>query len=155
MRETINKVSRFMYRQSIALALIRIVAGLIFFVHGVQKFETLSSTEHFMVTLGLFAWVGVFIATIEVVGGLMLGLGILTRVAGLVLGVEMIVAIFLTGVGRGFAAHEFELLLAAVALAVAFAGSGRYSIWKMECNACGAMLCKGEPGACPGRLHNN
>jgi putative oxidoreductase len=85
--------------------------------------------------------VGIFIAWLEVIGGLCLILGIATRFFGVVFAIEMLVAIFLTGVGRGYQSHEMELFLVLVSLGIALAGSGRYSLWKMECNECGGMLC--------------
>ena len=85
-----------------------------------------------------------FIALLEVLGGVALILGAATRLFGALLGIEMIVAILLTGIGRGWGAHELELLLAAASLAIALTGSGRWSAYKMECDTCGGILCDGE-----------
>jgi putative oxidoreductase len=87
---------------------------------------------------------GPFISWLEVVGGLMLIFGILTRVAAAALGIEMIFAIFLTGIGKGFGPHELEILLMAGSLGIALLGSGKFALYKMECDNCAGMLCKGE-----------
>jgi putative oxidoreductase len=87
---------------------------------------------------------GPFISWLEVVGGLMLIFGILTRVAAAALGIEMIFAIFLTGIGKGFGPHELEILLMAGSLGIALLGSGKFALYKMECDNCTGMLCKGE-----------
>ena len=89
---------------------------------------------------------GIFIAWLEVVGGLALILGILTRVFAVAFTIEMLVAIFLTGgFAKGYQPHEMELFLMLVSGGLALAGSGRFSVWNMECDECGGMLCDMHP----------
>lgn len=128
MREHLNRVSKFWYQPSLGLLLVRVGAGSIFLIHGWEKLQHLTGVASFFVSLGLPAWMAVFVSLVEVVGGVMLIFGVATRVAGAALGINMLVAIFLTGVGRGFHAHEFEMLLGAVSLGVALAGSGKYRL---------------------------
>lgn len=144
MKHSINRMSRFWYQPSLGMLVIRIAAGIIFVRHGWMKLMTLPMTEQFFHFLGLPAWVAPFVAGVEVLGGLMLILGILSRVAGVALMIDMLVAIFITGFAHGFAPHEFEFVLFAISAAVALGGSGRYSLYAMECKHCGAMLCRGE-----------
>jgi len=70
--------------------------------------------------------------------------GIFSRIAAAALGIEMIFAIFLTGIGKGFGPHEMEILLMAGSLGIALVGSGKFALYKMECDNCAGMLCKGE-----------
>ena len=139
----LDRIARFWYRRSLGLLLIRLVAGLIFLVHGWEKVTHIPMVVGFFSMLGLPAWVALFIAWVEIICGLMLIFGVATRVAGAVLGIDMLVAILLTGIGRGFHAHEFELLLMAVSFGLALMGSGRWSLYKLECTRCGGFLCDG------------
>jgi len=140
-KDWINWASRFCLSRSLGLLLIRISVGLVFLMHGWMKIHNIPMVEGMFVHFGLGSWVGDFIAWLEVIGGLAMILGILTRVFGVLFGIEMLVAVFLTGVGRGYQAHELEIFLMLVAFGLALAGSGKYSLWKMECDDCGGMLC--------------
>jgi uncharacterized membrane protein YphA (DoxX/SURF4 family) len=143
MKETLNTWSRFFRNRSLGLLVIRAATGIVFFAHGWTKIHSLGMVEGMFVHFGLDGPVGFFIAWLEVVGGLALILGIFTRVFAVVFGIEMLVAIFLTGVGRGYQSHELELFLMLVSFGIALAGSGRYSLSAMECHNCGGMMCKG------------
>ncbi len=126
----INKVTQFRYHKAWGMLLVRVAAGLVFLNHGWMKVNNLAGAEGFFGSLGLPAGAGTFIALIEVIGGIMLILGIAPRLAGLVLGIEMIVALVLVGIPTGN--HELEMVLAASALAVFLAGAGRLSLYSME-----------------------
>ncbi|HVM58981.1 MAG TPA: DoxX family protein [Candidatus Paceibacterota bacterium] len=141
-----NSVSRFFYQQSAGMFILRLATGAIFVAHGVMKLEDPAMVAGFFAKLGLLPglqWVW-FIALLEVIGGAALILGLATRFFGSLLAIEMLVAILLTGIGRGFHAHELELILAAASLSIALAGSGRWSLYKMECAKCGGIFCDGD-----------
>ena len=142
---TANSISRFFKHQSAGMFVLRLVTGLIFIAHGASKLG-IERVGAMMAHFGLPAALGVawFIALLEVIGGAALILGVATRLVGALFTIEMIVAIFLTGIGRGWSAHEFELLLAAASLAIALSGSGDWSLYPMECENCGGFLCKGD-----------
>ena len=150
LKHTINRASRFTRNRSLGLFLIRLGLGLVFFMHGWSKINNLSGVEGMFVHFGLGGPVGIFIAYLEVIGGLALILGLLTRIFAVAFGIEMLVAIFLTGVGRGYMPHELEIFLMLVSFGIALTGSGMYSLWKMECDFCGGMLCQSDAD-CPGR----
>jgi len=121
---------------SLGLLVLRVVVGLIFVAHGAQKiFEyTLPGT------IGSFADMGVplpeiaapFVAFIELIGGALLALGLFTRPVGILLAVDMIVAIVAVhlpaGLWVGEGGYEFVAVLGVAALALAFTGAGRFSI---------------------------
>lgn len=143
---TIDSVSRTLRHQAFGLFLLRLVAGYIFLVHGLAKFSNIPMVSGMMAHFGLapsleWAW---FITLLEIVGGAALILGIATRFFGAVLGIEMLVAVFLGGFARGLDPHQFELILAAATFAIAFIGSGSWSLFKMECDNCGGFLCEGN-----------
>lgn len=148
MKELINHWSRRAKNPALGLLLIRIATGLVFLMHGWSKIGNLSGVEGMMVSFGFPAGVGIFIAWLEVIGGLALILGIFTRAFAKLFFIEMVVAIILTSMGKGFVyrAHELEIVLALLSLGILLTGSERYSLYPMECKKCGAMLCKGECG---------
>ncbi|MDR3547624.1 MAG: DoxX family protein [Candidatus Pacebacteria bacterium] len=141
----INRTSRFLYKRSLGLLLIRLALGLLFFTHGLMKVEQLSLVAAMFEHLGFFPWVGFFIAWLELIGGLALILGIATRVFAALFGIEMLVATIIVGFARGI---DIEFVLCIVSFALALMGSGRYSVFKMECDKCGGMLCNGKTGEC-------
>jgi putative oxidoreductase len=141
-----NSISRFFYHQSAGMFFLRLVTGIIFIMHGSMKLGALGMMAGFFGGLGLAPalWWVWLIGLLEVVGGAALILGVATRLFGALLAIEMLVAIFLTGVGRGFSAHEFELLLAAASFAIALSGSGGWSLYPLECETCGGVFCDGN-----------
>jgi putative oxidoreductase len=145
--DTANYVSRYFYRRHTAMLFLRLVTGVIFIAHGAMKLESAPMMAGFFGSLGLHPalfWVW-FIGLLEVIGGIALIVGIAARAFGVLLAIEMFVAIFLTGFGKGILApHEFELLLAAAALAVGLSGPGRYALYRKGCDSCGGVFCAGD-----------
>lgn len=139
-----NSVSRFFYHQSAGLFFLRLVTGFIFVLHGAMKLSDMTQIIGYFGTLGLAAWVAWFIALLEVVGGAALILGVATRFFGALFTIEMVVILFLFGIGTAVTAHQFELLLTAASLSIALAGSGRWSLFPLECARCGGVFCDGN-----------
>lgn len=118
-----------------ALAIVRIVAGVIFMAHGYQKF--------FMMGLpgvtGFFGGLGVplpgvmaaVIATLELAGGFALLIGFFGRLIAIPLALDIAGAITLVHAKNGFFVPngiEFVMLLMFSAIAIAVAGPGRFSV---------------------------
>ncbi len=114
------------------LTLVRISTGLIFTVHGYQKFAGgISGVIGFFTKLGIPApgVMAPFVATLELAGGILLILGLATRWIGLLLALEMIVTGFWIQVpARGWNASELDRSLLAAGLALFLAGPGRAAI---------------------------
>ncbi len=125
-----KNITHIRYHKAMGMLLVRLAAGVVFLNHGWMKLGNLMGVRSFFSGLGLPAETAIFIAVIEVVGGIMLILGIAPRIAALVLGVEMIVALILVAIPHG--AYELEVMLAAAALAVFLVGGGRYALYSME-----------------------
>jgi putative oxidoreductase len=151
LKHHINRMSRFTMNRSLGLLLIRVAAGIVFLAHGWMKINNIGMVEGMFVHFGLGGPVGIFIAWLEVIGGLALILGVLTRIFAVAFGIEMLVAVFIGGgISRGYQPHELEIFLMLVSFGIALAGSGVYSLWRMECDFCGGMLCRADAD-CPGK----
>ena len=108
---------------------IRAAIGVIFLVHGSAKFNP--GFVGFLAQLGIPVEMQIPIALAETVSGILLIIGILTRISSSILSINMLGAIFyvkqaasLTG-ERGY---EIDLVLLAGCLATIVAGPGRVSI---------------------------
>lgn len=118
-----------------ALTILRVITGFLFAAHGWQKFNefTIAGTQAAFVQMGVPAaqMAAPVVATLELVGGLALIVGVLTRVFAALLTLNMLGALFLVHASAGvFVAtggFELVLLLAGAALATALVGAGRLS----------------------------
>ena len=117
---------------SAGLAVLRLAVATIFIRHGAQKLFVYG----FAGVTGAFTQMGVplpgftgpFIALLEFFGGIALLLGFLTRLMSLGFVFDMIGAIVLVGMKKGFSSYELEFLLLGSSLALALAGAGRFSV---------------------------
>ena len=119
----------------LALLLLRVVIGVVFIAHGWQKLFILglSGVAKAFTDMGVPfpAITGPTVGVIEIVAGVAIILGFLTRLASLSLACDVLTAIILIHAKNGFFAPmgiEFVLSLLAVVLALAIAGAGGYSI---------------------------
>ena len=109
---------------------LRILAGIAFIAHGLPKLSNISGTEHFFANMvGLPAWLALPIGLLEVVGGIVLLLGLLTRIASILLMAEMIGSTIVAKLPKGFVGgYELDLLLMALTISLILTGPGRLSI---------------------------
>ncbi|HEY9506295.1 MAG TPA: DoxX family protein [Gemmatimonadales bacterium] len=118
----------------LALLILRVVLGIIMVYHGWPKLTDLGGTIGGFTSMGIPApAVAAIFATIaEVVGGLLMLVGAFTDIAGLLFALDMLGAITFVHAKNGFSVAEggveWPLLLLASALALAFAGPGRYAV---------------------------
>lgn len=114
---------------SYGLLPIRIMAGVVFIAHGIPKFYDVSGGYNFFQSINLPPELVVPIALLEVIGGLAILFGILTRIASAIFIIEMIGAILTVKLSDGFVGgYEFELLLISICTTLVILGPGRLSI---------------------------
>ncbi len=118
--------------QPFALAVLRVILGVILIAHGKMKlFGGMAQHTHFVGSLGMPGWMGYFSAGTEFVGGILLIVGLLTRIVGIAVTIEMLVAIFKVHLKNGMikpGGFEYPMLIATVAFALIFFGSGPISL---------------------------
>jgi putative oxidoreductase len=125
----------------VALLVLRLGLGVIFFAHGAQKVlgmfggPGLEGTVGFMGKIGIPAALAYVAAFTEFLGGIALIFGVLSRVAALGLFITMLVAMFKVHLANGFflspdgkSGIEYTVALSAMALAILIAGPGRVAV---------------------------
>jgi putative oxidoreductase len=137
----------FQTNDDMALLVLRLLLGVVFFPHGMQKLFGWFGGPGFSGMMGMFTdkmgipAVFAFLAIIaEGLGSLGLITGLLTRVAAFGIAVEMAVAVYLVHWQNGFYMNwfgnqkgegfEFHLLVIAIGLALMIRGGGKWSIDK-------------------------
>lgn len=126
--------------------LLRVVVGVVFIAHGWAKLQGMEGTIMFFGSVGLAPVFAYLVSYTEFIGGLLVLLGIYSRIAAYALAVVMVFAIALVKGQMGFlGGYELELTLLAALLAIAWSGSGPYSVsGKMcgcgNCAKCGMKL---------------
>lgn len=128
-------------RHDAALVALRIAIGGIFAAHGAQKLFVYGIEG----VTGAFGGMGIpmpglvgpLTGVVELLAGLALVVGLLTRLAGLGLSVVMLGAIGFVHINAGFWAPngvEFPLALLAGAATLALSGAGRFSLDALRAN---------------------
>jgi putative oxidoreductase len=135
----------FSTQNDIALTVLRLVLGVVFFAHGSQKMLGWFGGYGFKGTMGFFTQtahipaVFAFLAiAAEFFGGLGLIVGLLTRVAAFGITVNMLVAILTVHLANGFFMNwtgqqkgegfEYHLLVLAITVALMIRGAGAFSL---------------------------
>ncbi len=115
------------------LFLIRVALGVVFIAHGWLKFTHLAATIDFFATINLSIPFVYGVTALEFFGGLSLLLGILTRWSGWLLALDMLFAIYLVQLDKGFVGgFEFELVLLLALIGITMTGPGAYSLARKQ-----------------------
>jgi putative oxidoreductase len=121
--------------RSWGLTVLRIVTGVVFVMHGVQKLFIIGIPQ----VVGFFGQAGIpyprffaiVVSLVELFGGAALVLGVATRVAAALLAIDMAVAILKVHLKNGFflpMGFEFALSMFAANFCLLLAGGGAASV---------------------------
>jgi putative oxidoreductase len=124
--------------QSLGIAALRIIVGIVFLAHGYQKVFKFG----FHGVTGMFGHMGiplpalfaVVVMLVEFVGGILLVTGLATRLPAALLAIDMLVAILVVHARHGFfnpGGVEFPLTLLAGCICLALSGGGAASLKRL------------------------
>jgi putative oxidoreductase len=120
--------------RSTGVLVLRVVVGVTFLLHGLDKLGDLAGTEQLFVSLGIPApaLMAPLVAVTEAVGGVLLIAGLATPLVGAALAIDMLVALLTAHLGEGFFVRdggiELTLLLGGASLGIGLVGAGRFSL---------------------------
>ena len=122
-------------RIALGLTVLRVVVGVVFAVHGAQKVFVFGhpGVTGMLTKFGvpLPGVLSVVVMVVELVGGVALVVGALTRVAAALLAIDMAVAFALVHMRNGFfvpMGYEFVLTLFGALVALVLAGPGALAV---------------------------
>ncbi len=108
---------------------LRLTLGVIFIVHGVEKFDPVFAS--YMPSFGIPVEMQIPIALAELVPGILLIIGVLNRISASLLAIVMTGAIFVVLHAESFTGqmgYEYPLVLLAANLIIIVIGPGRISL---------------------------
>ncbi len=137
------------------LTVLRVVVGFVFAMHGYQKLTQygVDGTSQFLASLGLPipSFMAILLITAELIGGIMLILGIMVRKVAAIEAVVALVALYTVHINKGFFinptngmagyGYEYILTLFASMMALYSMGGGRLSLGKVIARKCGCGKC--------------
>lgn len=125
---------------SVIILLLRIILGVVFIAHGSQKLFGVFGGKGLGATVGMFTGTGIpaplayLDAFWEFLGGILVLIGLLTRIGSGGIAIIMIVAISKVHAPHGFflpMGFEFPLTLLVIAVVIFLFGGGSYSLDNM------------------------
>src|SRR5271170_3047377 len=130
---------------ALGVLLVRIVMGIIFIYYGgqhcfglfggrgIEAFSELGALKHLPILPPMaWAWIS---GGVEFFGGILLIIGLVSRIVSILLIVDMIVAMWFYHAG-GFGTIDFNLALVAMAGLIVISGPGMISVDTMICPWC-------------------
>ncbi|WP_332631688.1 DoxX family protein [Halalkalibacter flavus] len=120
-------------KNEIGAFLLRVVLGIVFLAHGAAKFQGgIENIVGWFDSIGLLGGLAYIVATIELVGGIALILGIGTRIVSALIGIIMIGAIFTVQLAAGFLdGYAYDLVLLMIAVYLVLNGSKMLSLGQL------------------------
>lgn len=117
-------------KQDISVLLLRVVLGVIFIGHGVAKFQGgIENIAGWFDSIGLPGFLAYVVASIELVGGIAMLLGLATRIVGGLFVLVLLGAIVKVQLAAGFiGGYAYDLALMAMSAYFLLNGSILYSV---------------------------
>ena len=119
----------------LSLLILRLAGGALMLTHGTGKFFKLfgDGPIQFADPIGIGATASLALAVFsEVFCAVFLVVGFATRLSAISLLITMLVATFIVHANDAFGKQELPLIYAAIYLAIAIAGAGKYSVDKVS-----------------------
>ncbi|WP_458119654.1 DoxX family protein [Paenibacillus sp. Z6-24] len=120
---------------AVVTTIMRVVLGILFLAHGISKFQMgLDGVAGYFQSIGIPGFMAPIVASIELIGGILLIVGLLTRYVSVVLIVVLLGAIFTAKLSLGLlgngqmAGYELDLTYIVIALYLVVAGPTRWSL---------------------------
>ena len=127
-----------MLKNEIGALILRVTLGAIFFIHGFVKFQGgIENTAGWFESLGLPGVLAYGVALFEIIGGILLIIGLATRLVAalfalLMIGATVKVKLALGLLGNGqMAGYELDLAFLAIAIYLAINGSKLLSVGQL------------------------
>ena len=127
-----------MLKNEIGALILRVTLGAIFFIHGVVKFQGgIENTAGWFESLGLPGVTAYGVALLEIIGGILLIIGLATRLVAALFALLMIGATVKVKLAIGFlgngqmAGYELDLAFLAIAVYLVINGSKVFSLSKL------------------------
>lgn len=127
-----------MNKIAVVSLIMRVVLGVIFVAHGVNKFQMgLGNVSGWFASMGIPGFMGYVVAWIELIGGILLIVGLFTRYVSILLGLVLAGAIIMAKLPVGLlgntqtAGYELDLAFILIALYLAVAKSTPLSLDRM------------------------
>ncbi len=118
--------------QPVALLALRLILGVVMIAHGYSKvFGGMAHHIESVHRLGFPGFMAYLSAGAEFFGGILLILGLITRIAALAIFINMLVAVLGVHLKNGLvgrSGYEFALTLATIAFALIFLGGGPFAL---------------------------
>lgn len=119
-------ISKCTVSRGVGLLLSRLIIGGIFITGGWMKVSAMTATVAMFATMGIPTFLTYIVSYGELVGGILLVLGLCVRKVSLFLAVIMIVAVYLTR-SAGLMGFGFPLSVLAALLTLCGCGGGKFS----------------------------
>lgn len=124
--------------KDIGLVLLRLGVGVPFFFHGLTKLMNIAGTTGFFASIGLPSYFVYIVGILEMLAGISIVFGIYAWVSGYVVSIIMAGAYILVKhkgqfIG-GQMSYELDYVFFFLGLAIAYLGSGKYSLFSCACS---------------------
>ncbi|WP_160032530.1 DoxX family protein [Paenibacillus sp. An7] len=119
-----------MMKMNIVTTIMRVVFGILFLVHGMDKFNTgLGNISGWFESINIPGFLAYIVGPVELIGGILLILGLFTRYVSAILLVILIGAVLTAKLSMGLLnGYELDLSFMLIALYLVFAETSRWSL---------------------------
>ncbi|WP_411345653.1 DoxX family protein [Paenibacillus sp. WLX1005] len=124
-----------MMKITVVSTIMRVVLGILFLAHGISKFQmTMAGVSGWFQSVGIPGFLAYIVSPIELVGGILLIIGLFTRYVSILLIIVLLGAIFTVKLSAGLmgngqmAGYELDLSFILVALYLAVSNNTGWSL---------------------------